>query len=213
VQVPVKTSQVTTPPERYETAAWMDDYSESEVWGERPTYVFSPWSYNRVYNYFVSGDARSYGYARANYERFLTSSNASEWYDRLHGRAGFVVYTPVNTSAGTVGSQLEAYGSRTRDASGLAHYRAVYVSESDTYRVFTLVPGATITGTAEANATLTVTTSIQINDIRIDYDRQVQTGPNGTYSVTVPYSGEYQFGNETVVVPEAAVRNGTTVQM
>jgi dolichyl-diphosphooligosaccharide--protein glycosyltransferase len=213
VQVPVKTSQVTTPPERYETAAWMDDHAASAGWDERPTYVFSPWSYNRVYNYFVTGDSRSYRYARANYERFLTSTNASEWYDRLRGRAGFVVYTPVNTSMGTVGSQLEAYGSRTENAQGLAHYRAVYVSESGTYRVFTLVPGATITGTAEANTTVTITTSLRVSGVQVDYEREVRTGPDGAYSVTVPYPGTYQAGDTAVEVPETAIRNGTTLRV
>ena len=213
VQVPVKTSQVTTSPERYETATWMGDHAASAAWDERPTYVFSPWSYNRVYNYFVSGDSRSYGYARANYERFLTSTNASEWYDRLRGRAGFVVYTPVNTSAGTVGSQLEAYGSRTANAPGLAHYRAVYVSESGTYRVFTLVPGATIRGTAEANSTITVATSTRVSGVRVHYGREVQTGTDGTYNVTVPYPGTYQVGETEAEVPESAVRNGTTVRV
>ena len=213
VQVPVKTSQLTTPPERYETATWMNDYSESAAWDERPTYVFSTWSYNRVYNYFVSGDSRSYGYARANYERFLTSMNASEWYERLRGPAGFVVYASVNTSVGTVGERLDAYGSRTEDARGLAHYRAVYVSESGTYRVFTLVPGATITGTAEANATVTVTTRTRVSGVQVDYEREVRTGPDGAYSVTVPYPGTYQVGEAAVEVPETAVRNGTTVRV
>jgi dolichyl-diphosphooligosaccharide--protein glycosyltransferase len=213
VQVPVKTSQVTTPPERYETAAWMSDYSESAAWGERPTYVFSPWSYNRVYNYFVSGDSRSYGYARANYERFLASSNTSEWYERLRGRAGFVVYRGTAGPPGSIAERLAVDGSRTENATGLAHYRAVHVSESGEYKVFTLVPGATITGTAETNETIPVPTRTRVSGVRIDSEREVRTGSDGTYSVTVPYPGTYQVGETEVEVPETAVRNGTTVRV
>lgn len=42
VQVLIKTSQVTTPPEMYETTTWIDERSEANRSGDRLTYVFSP---------------------------------------------------------------------------------------------------------------------------------------------------------------------------
>jgi dolichyl-diphosphooligosaccharide--protein glycosyltransferase len=211
VQVPIKTNQVTTPGGMYETAAWMDDYTETAAWDDRPEYVFSQWGHNRMYNYHVSGESRSYGFARSNYGAFLGATNETEWYDRLHGRTGFIVYQPIDGPAGSITERLAAYGSRTENASGLAHYRAVHVSEDEAYRVFTLVPGATITGTAEPNATVTVTTTLEVSGQRIEYERQVPTGADGAYSVTVPYPGSHEAAGATVEVSEAAVLNGTRV--
>jgi len=210
VQVPIKTDQITTDAEMYDTAAWiaedLDDAPE-----ERPSYVFSPWSHSRMYNYFASGDSRSYGYARANYQTFLASPNETAWYDRLRGRAGYVVYSDVQAPSGSIAERLSAYGSRTENATGLAHYRAVHVSEGGEYRVFTLVPGATITGTDEPNATVRVSTTVEVSDRRIDYERRVTTNANGNYSVTVPYSGTYRVGGSEIQVTNDAVRNGTRI--
>ena len=211
VQVPIKTNQVTTPPSMYDTAAWMDNYTEAATWGDRPEYVFSQWGDNRMYNYHVSGESRSYGYARSNYEQFLASPNETMWYNRLQNRAGFVVYSGINGPPGSVAERLDAYGSRTVNTSGLAHYRAVYVSPNEKYRVFTLVPGATLAGTADSNTTVGVATTVEVRGETISYERQVRTDANGTYSVTVAYPGQYQVANATVDVSEAAVLNGTRV--
>jgi len=210
VQVPIKTDQITTEPEMYDTAAWIaDDLDDAP--DDRPAYVFSLWGHNRMYNYFASGDSRSYGYARANYERFLASPNETAWYDRLRGRAGYVVYHDVQAPPGSIAKQLEAYGSRTENTTGLSHYRAVHVSESGEYRVFTLVPGATLAGSAEPNATVTVATTVEVSDVRVDYERQVRTDANGNYTVTVPYPGTYDAAGTQVEVSEEAVLNGTRV--
>lgn len=57
IQVPVKTNQLTISEERYVTAAWMDDNADEHDWGYPQNYVFSPLSYNRLYNYFVNGES------------------------------------------------------------------------------------------------------------------------------------------------------------
>ncbi|PSQ53019.1 hypothetical protein BRD20_04800 [Halobacteriales archaeon SW_8_65_20] len=215
LQIPIKTSQLTTPPARYDTADWMAAQAAQPEWGEQPEYVFSQWSYNRVYNYAVNGDSRSYSYARANYRSFLASNDSEDWYDRLSGRAGFVVY-PTGDETGapeTIGSRLAAYGSQTDGGDGLAHYRAVYESPDSEYRVFTLVSGATLTGTAAA-ANTTVELSVQVDGegFEASYERTVQTNATGEYRVTVPYPGTYTVGEETVRVSEAAVVEGETVR-
>jgi dolichyl-diphosphooligosaccharide--protein glycosyltransferase len=205
IQVPIKTSQLTIDKEQYETATWM---AEQQT-GDGPPYVFSEWGRNRMYNYYLSGDARSYSYARGNYERFLSARDEATWYERLQERAQFVVYTGVEGPEGSVAKRLAAYGSRTGRTPGLAHFRAVYISEDENYRVFTIVPGATITGSAAANATVEATTHLAVSDTTIRYERQVRAGPSGNYTVTVPYPGEYQVHGKSVIVPKSAVQNGT----
>ncbi|MDZ7746874.1 MAG: STT3 domain-containing protein [Halobacteriales archaeon] len=197
LQVPLKTNQLTTPPERYDTADWMAEQAAQPEWDDQPTYVFSPWSYNRVYNYFVSGDSQSYGYARSNFEPFLASNDSEAWYDRLSGRAGFVVFPTRYGSdipPGTIGARLAAYASQTDGGDGLAHYRAVYESSGGSYRVFTLVPGATLTGTAGANETVELSVSVAGDGFETTYERTVQANATGSYRVTVPYSGTYTIG-------------------
>ncbi len=211
VQVPVKTGQVTTPPAMYDTAAAIDEYTETANRSDRPAYVFSPWSNNRMYNYVVSGEARSYGYARANYESFLASTNETTWYERLRGRAGFVVYPTLDAPSGSIAERLEAYGSRTANASGLAHYRAIHVSPDGEYTAFTLVPGATVVGNATANTTLDLAATVEVSGTEFTYERRVAVDANGTYRVTVPYAATYEIGNRTVTVEDAAVEDGETV--
>jgi dolichyl-diphosphooligosaccharide--protein glycosyltransferase len=159
----------------------------------------------------VSGESRSYEYARTQYPELLRANTEQLWYERLRDRVGFVVYGGIVGPPGSISERLAAYGSRTRNASGLAHFRAVYISPNEQYRVFTLVPGATITGTATPNAELTALTTVEISNQRIQYNRRVQTGPDGRYNLTVPYPGTYQIGNQTVTVASDAVHNGTQV--
>ncbi|RNJ27081.1 STT3 domain-containing protein [Halosegnis longus] len=215
LQVPIKTNQLTTPPERYATADWIAEQAAQPEWDDQPEYVFSQWSYNRAYNYFVSGDSLSYGYARSNFEPFLTSNDSQAWYDRLSGRAGFIVFPTDYTeepSPESIGARLGAYGSQTDGGDGLAHYRAVYESPSDRYRVYTLVPGATLTGTAGANETVAMSVSITGEGFETTYERTIETNGAGEYSVTVPYAGTYTVGETTVQVSENAIEAGETVQ-
>jgi dolichyl-diphosphooligosaccharide--protein glycosyltransferase len=215
IQVPIKTNQVTTPAPMYETAAWMDDYTERSEWGDRPEYVLSQWGDNRMYNYHVSGNSRSYRFARQNYPVFLGAVDAQTWYERLSGRTGFIVYAGTSGPERTVAARLAAFGSRTSAVSGLAHYRAVYDSPDGPYRVFTLVPGATLVGTAEPNTTVTVatTTTVAGSDRTVEYERRVATDAEGQYRVTVPYPGEYTSPTGTTAVSERAVLSGTTVSI
>ncbi|WP_075937144.1 STT3 domain-containing protein [Halosegnis longus] len=216
LQVPLKTNQLTTPPERYATADWMSEQANQPEWREQPEYVFSPWSYNRVYNYFVNGNSNSYGYAFSNYDSFLASNDSVDWYSRLSDRAGFVVFPTAygaDAPPESIGARLANYGSQTDGGNGLAHYRTVYESSSDRYRIYTLVPGATLTGTAGANETVAVSVSVAGEGFETTYERTVQTNGAGEYSVTVPYAGTYTIGETTAEVSEEAVGSGETVSV
>ena len=211
LQVPIQSYQTTTPPEQYRTAAWMADYSAERGWTYPENYVFSRWSDNRIYNYFVSGESRSYRYARQRYSEFLGSSQPERSYERLRDRAGFVVYSDEDAGQGDVARALAAYGSRTDAGPGLGHYRAVHVSENAGYKVFVLVEGATVAGTAQPDTVVTLRSEQSLDGRTFVYERRVRTDSDGRYAVTVAYPGEYTVDGTAVEVTEEAVASGGNV--
>lgn len=213
VQVGITAHGTATPPEQYRTADWMADYAADQAWTYPDNYVFSHWNRNRMYNYFVNGQSRSYGFAQARYLEFIRSTNAEQFYDRRHSRIGFVVYNGEATQPGTVGRALAAYGSRHDEADGLQHYRAVFVSENAQYKVFVLVAGANITGTAQPDSVLTVASEETVSGRTFTYERRVRTDANGHYHVTVPYPGEYTIDDTSVSVAEQAVNSGENISV
>ena len=147
VQVPVKTDQITTDGDAYRTATWIAGTADDRNLAQSERYVFSQWGQNRLYNYFVSGDSRSYEYAQRLFSDFATSANGTWWYRKLQSRVGFVVLSNAGLGPGTLHHQIyDAYGSRTDQMQGLSHYRVVHAPGGSTRKVAVLVPGATITG-------------------------------------------------------------------
>jgi len=217
VQSPVKTSQITVEDSTYQSAAFIANHSAERNESYPENYVLSQWGRNRVYNYFVSGESRSYGYARQTHAEFVGSPDADRWYDRFDGRVGYVVLEAgVDSSAGTVHAHLmKAYGSRTARSDGVAHFRALSVTPDGETAVFGVVPGANLTGQAPPNATVTVRTNVTIPGASFTYERQTTADETGNYSVRVANPGTYTIsaGNETgeSTVSTAAVRNGTRV--
>ncbi|MDS0259765.1 hypothetical protein NDI56_10220 [Haloarcula sp. S1CR25-12] len=216
VQVPVKTSQITTDGGTYLTATAIDRDAADRGLEYPQNYVLSQWGQNRAYNYFVSGESRSYSYARTTYAAFLGGTNESRWYDRLRGRVGYVV-TEDRTGGGpqTMQSRLhDNYGSQNGSVAGLSHYRAVYATESGSHRAFALVPGATIAGTAGPNATVTATATVSVPGDEFEYTRRTRANRDGRYRLVVANPGTYTVDSPettaTVTVNETAVRNGTT---
>lgn len=203
MMTPARTNTVVPADDTYGAAAWMEDEVQSPEWTSDQQYVFSAWSQNRLYNAFVSGDSQSYGYARANYEQFLGSTDSRGWYERLRTRAAFIVADEDYASEG----ETEMLVSRLADwGSGTSHYRAVWTGGSKT--VYTLVPGATISSTTDANATVTVTHEGTVSGQPFTYEQTTTAAANGTYTVRVPYAGEYDVAGTTVEVSEEAVQNG-----
>ncbi|MFW5918261.1 MAG: STT3 domain-containing protein [Haloferacaceae archaeon] len=206
---PARTSPLMMDDRSYEAATFMDEYATEEGWEYPENYVFSEWGDNRRYNAIVNEESRSYGYAQSNYEDFLLSPNASDWYQRLDGRAGFVVieeHEDLDAPEEAIYSRLHAWGNET------GHYRAVWASEDGSMKVFTLVPGAKVTGSAESNATVTATTSVDVAGKEVTYSRTMETDGNGDYAGRVPYAGTYEVGGETVEVSEEDVTSGETVR-
>ncbi len=215
VMVPVKTSQITIGEQQYGAAAATADYSEQHGLTYPDNYVLSPWSNNRMFNYFVNGESRSYGYARQNYGPFMTATDPDATYQRFGGRVGFVVtYDVAQAGPQVLHTRLHRnYGSRSGNVSGSGHYRAIHAAPDGSPKVFALVPGARVRGIAAPDETVTLVTNVSLDGTSFTYERRVQAAPNGSYSVAVAYPGTYRSGNETVSVPSEAVQNGSVVRV
>ena len=216
VQVPVKISQITVADATYETAAWINETSTAANESYPENYVFSPWSRNRVYNYFVSGESESYSYARGNYGQFANATAETEWYQTLRGRAGYVV-TEGGAEFGpeTLYSRLhKQYGSRSEGGAGVGHFRAIYATDNGARKVFRPVPGATVSWLS-TNGSVAIETTVSIPNAEFAYRRAV-TDTNGEVRVTLAYPGRYtieggKYDGATVRINESQVREGATV--
>jgi dolichyl-diphosphooligosaccharide--protein glycosyltransferase len=202
----------------YETAAFIDEYAAEHGMEYPDDYVFSKWWRNRMYNYFVNGEASSYGYAQANYTPFLQSSNTGEWYEEFEERGvGFVVLDPTYSanSDSTLRRLREHRGSRYAGGPGVSNFRLASEAQHQrgTYQVFELVPGATVTGTLATNESLVTATDVTVDGTSFQYARAVRVSENGSFSVTLSYAGEYAIGNQTVAVSDEAVEAGETIRV
>lgn len=160
-------------------------------------YVFSEWGDNRMYNAFINGESRSYGYARANFVDFLSSTDNSGWYQRLQGRAGFVVVTELEGFQDAPGETI--YAQLQRDWGINTHYRVLF-ADNDGRKAFAIVPGTVVSGSATGE-TVTVSGTMEFNDRTQDVSTTVPV-ENGTYSVRIATPGAYTIGNQTVTVTE-----------
>ncbi|MCU4718169.1 LamG-like jellyroll fold domain-containing protein [Halapricum hydrolyticum] len=207
VMTPIKHSQVTIDDSIYEAAAFMREYADEQGWEYPDNYVFSRWGRNRVYNWFVNGESRSYGYAQSNYEDFVTSTDGTEWYERLGDRVGFIATgrgLPIDAGGRTIYERLwsENLGIETD------HYRAVWATADDSRRVYTLVPGARVTGPAPAQEDVRIEGDVEIGAQTRSVGLDVSTGEHGVYQATIPLPGTYDAPDGTVEVSAADVRAG-----
>ncbi len=219
VQSGVKMQQVSIDSDSYETASYLNEYADERGWeNASESYVFSDWGRNRMYNYFVNGDSESYGYAQSNYRPFFGETDPEAATNRVGGRTRFVVTKPLSANESAIGTRLhDHFGSRDSGIEGLSRYRAIYATESGDRKAFRFVQGATLAGTVESNATVSVSTEVTIPGAEFTYERRTQANAAGAFNVTVANPGTYELatGNETrqVTVSESAVMNGTQVEM
>lgn len=195
----------------YEAAMAIDTHSTTanRTWPDN--YVFSDWDRNRVYNYYVNNHSQSYAYAQQHYDEFLTSRDASAWYDQLSANpTGYVVVSDVEGEPPQASMQSrlwDNWGSRSDGVDGVGHYRAVYAN--DERKVFELVPGAMLVGRGEPGERQTVRTEFEVGGEMHTYERRVTATANGWYAVRVPYTGSYDTGESSTRVTESTVQNGT----
>jgi len=214
VFIPGFVNDITVNDDTYETARWLEDYSDEQGYEYPENYVFSPWGENRRYNYFVSGNSNEYGFARENYEEFVSSTDPDGWYDRLRSEGRFLVTHDVNVETnGTITQRMlhERFGSASGTSDGASHYRALFATAEQERVAFELVPGARVTGAGSPDETTTVEVTVDIDGDSFTYERRVQTNAYGDYGFTVPYEGEYTIHGEEWTVDEGEIRAGETV--
>ena len=215
-QTPVHAAKAPVFEGEYEAADFTAEYAAEHDMEYPENYVFSKWWRNRMYNYFVNGEAASYSYAQNNFVPFMNSQDPEQWYERLrdHG-AGFLVFDSDYGANGdvTLARLRQHYGSRYDGGPGVAHYRLIYEDQTSTgkYQVFEVVPGATVTGTLATNNSQVTSTEVTVDDVNFRYYRAVNVAPNGSFSVTLSYAGEYTIGNSTVTVGDEAIEDGETI--
>jgi dolichyl-diphosphooligosaccharide--protein glycosyltransferase len=213
VQTGVKTSQVAVDEETYQTAMVVADHVDQEAPSD--DYVFSNWGRNRVYNYFVSGDSKSYLFAQDNYVEFLSArapSAITRLERRLDGRdTGYVVVTDVDgLTDDSVHSRLyDRHASRGDGVPGLGRFRLIHGGNDR--KVFQFVRGARLTGSAAPNESVSFSADADVDDKTVSYRRTVETNRYGDYAVTVPYTGVYEFGDSEVSVSSESVVDGRIV--
>ncbi|QGX94757.1 hypothetical protein EI982_08080 [Haloplanus rallus] len=202
----------------YEAARWIAGYVDDHDVAYPESYVLSKWGRNRVYNYFVNGEAASYGYARRHYEDFLFSNANTEadWYAEFDGRVGFVVTRDLPhlglIASSTVQSTLhDRFGSaEIRSISGVGHFRAVFATDDGARKVFRPVPGATVRGPAPTGEDdVRLATEVSIPGADFEYVRRAPV-TDGTFEATVAYPGTYRIGGgeESVEITERMVSSG-----
>ncbi|PHQ45604.1 hypothetical protein DJ68_11945, partial [Halorubrum sp. C3] len=226
--VPPLVGQTTHDRVQFDAALTVDSHAE-DVDREYPqNFVLSQWGDNRMYNYFVNGEARSYSYARSNYDQFLTATHPDEWYNRFQDRVGYVVVTERENAPPTESTYTTLYdglGVGVNDTAATGHYQLLTATEG--IRTFAVVPGATISvpepssvgvenGTVTATTTVTVPNSsgeVTATGTTFEYERHAAVS-NGTATIRVAHPGEYQVGTQSVTVTNDAVHNGnqTVVQ-
>lgn len=214
LQSAVKVEQITTDDAAYDTAAWLDEYANDRGWTTvEESYVLSSWGKNRMYNYFVNGESASYGYARSTYGDFIGVREPATAASMLDDRVRFVVTRSLDAADRTMQARLhDHFGSRAGALAGTGQFRALYATASGTRKAFLFVPGATLTGTGPPNATVTLSTPIEIPGASFTYERQATTDAAGNFSVRLAHPGTYEVHTaeetRTVTVSESAVMAG-----
>jgi len=207
----------------YEAARWITEYVDEHDIPYPESYVLSKWGRNRVYNYFVNGEAASYSYAERTYEDFLfsNSNSAPDWYEEFADRVGFVVTRDLPhlglISSSTIQSTLHSrFGSATiSNIGGVGHFRAMFATDDGARKVFRVVPGATIRGPAPGETErVRLEADVSIPGAEFEYVRRA-TVTDGRFEVRVANPGTYRIGREgtTVDVSERDVQTGGTVMI
>jgi dolichyl-diphosphooligosaccharide--protein glycosyltransferase len=217
VQTPVHVSKVTPEPTEVTTARWVHDYAEQNDLAYPDDYVLSQWGVNRLYNYHVNGESRSYRYAEAVHPQFLQSSPGSGWYGNLSraDRDGFVVTRDADMGGlppqSLYATLHDRWGSASDTAPGASHYQAVHATTDGSIKVFQVVPGVTVTAPAPRSTKTPVSTNVSVADRRVEYRRSIESYRSGVVEVTLPYAGTYTVGNTTVWLSPDQVTTGDRI--
>ncbi|WP_265112368.1 MFS transporter [Halosolutus halophilus] len=213
--LPSLVGQTTYSDAEFEAAMAIDEHATGVDREYPDNFVLSDWGDNRMYNYFVNGEADRYAYAFNHFYEFQVDDNPDAWYEEFErSQVGYVVMTDVDEPYPENISQAKLHdnlGTGGDDGEPLEHYQAIYIDNEVT--VFAVVPGATITATGEPGETVTVGTEVTVSGETITYEQDVTVGEDGTLEATVPYPSEYTIGDQEVDVSTDAVEDGSTLEL
>lgn len=204
VFVPSLAAQTAHSDAQLEAALVIEDHADEHDREWRDNAAFSSMGDNRMYNYFISGESRQYRYVQSMYPQFVADDDPDGWKSTLDGRFGYAI---ASEERGLSPARLGAGGERTLD-----HYQLLYLSDDGDLAAFAIVEGATIEGMTASDEPVTVRTGVEVDGAAFTYERDVNVD-EGTFSVTVPYPGEYVVGDESVEVSEEDVESGGTVRV
>lgn len=211
--VPSLVGQTTHDRAQFNAALTVDGHADEHDRQYPQNFVLSRWGDNRMYNYFVSGESRSYGYAQSNYDEFLAAEDPDAWYDRFQDRVGYVVITDRGATSSTDTTYTALYeglGVGTNGTVATGHYQLL--ASDDGVRTFAVVPGATIRVNGADGEQVAANTSVSLANTTYEYTRTA-TVREETATIRVAHPGEYRVGNQTVTVTSEDVLAGnrTTV--
>ncbi|MDB9235040.1 hypothetical protein [Halorubrum ezzemoulense] len=208
VLVPSLVGQTTYDRAQFDAALEVSAHA-NETGKEYPqNFVLSQWDDNRMYNYFVSGESRSYGYARRIHDEFLATANPDKWYKQHHSRVGYVVITEQDREAvgnTTYTALYEGLGVGANGTNSVGRYQLLHTDNG--VRTFALVAGASIQVTNPSTPSVTAATTVDLDGINYEYSRTAAV-VNGTATVRVAYPGTYQVGNSTVTITDRDILVG-----
>lgn len=208
--VPTLLAQAQHSDEQFEAAMTIDEHADS-IEADHSEFVLSRWGDNRMYNYFVTGESRSYAYAMSNHQPFITSTDPDEQYDDLSGRVGYVVLREFDDDVPSESTHHKLFDEFGAGNDSLAHYQLLYAAGD--VRAFVLVEGAVINTTAEPDTSVTAQTDVTVGDESFTYHRTATADDDGIARIRVAYPGEYDVDGETISVSEEDVYEGGAVAL
>lgn len=216
IYVPGLNAQTTYSEAQVDALAEIDAHATAHDKSFPENYVFNEWGENRMYNHFVNGESAGYGYAQSNFRTFQTGDDPDSWYEEFEDRVGYVVVAETDTELPAETTQrqlLDGLGAGAESGEPLVHYQLLYVDADRTAAAFVVVPGATITTSGSPGDEIIVSTDVEVTNTTFTYEREATVDENGDLSVTVPYAGVYEVGDETVTVSDETVLEGETVSV
>jgi len=208
VFVPTLLAQTQYSEDQVEATLAIDEHAAAHDRAYPENRVISQWGDQRMYNYVVSGESRSYN--RQIYdESFVTATDPDAWAES-RGNVGYVVVLDREFPAETAPAQLfDEYGLGGDSGDGLARYQLV--ADGESARAFAVVTGAVIEASATPNASVTAETELTVGGEQRTYARTGTADGDGIVRLRVAYPGEYTIGTTTVTVSASDVEEGAVV--
>lgn len=203
--LPSLVGQIQYSSEEYEATMAVAEHVETV--DEHPeTFVLSHWGDNRMHNFFVTGESRSYRYALDTNSEFLLAEDPDAWYDEFDGRVGYLILRDDGLDPDTTQHALfEQFGAGER-ATG--HYQLLYAGEQ--HRAFVVVEGAQIRVNASDGDTVTANTTVSVGENQFHYERS-GTVQDGEAVLRVAYPGVYDVDGKEVTISNVDVYTGRYV--